>query len=111
MAQMAVQKVLDSGLDPTKSAANSPDTADVGNGHNTFLDLKNTAGSPVTVTIQSYTELDNGSIAPAATWTLAATTGVLKIPLRQQYDKGDGTGAQITYSSVTGVTSSLVRVQ
>lgn len=114
MAQMTVQYVLDSGLDPTKAAANLTDQADVGNGHNTFLDVKNTDANVKTITITGYAVADNGSVQASAVFTLAATTGVLKIPLRKSYDKGDGTGAQITYSGtggVTGVTSALVRVQ
>lgn len=110
MAQMTVQYILDSGVDPTKSAANLTDKADVGNGHNTFLDVVNTGGSAVTVTIQDFDVADNNDVMQSHVVTVAATTGKAKIPLRKSYDKGDGTGAQITYSSVTGVTSSLVRV-
>lgn len=109
MAQMTVQYILDSGVDPTKSAANSSDQADVGNGHNTFLDVVNAGGTSITVTIQAYGVADNGDVQAPHVVTVAATTGKAKIPLRKSYDKGDGTGAQITYSAVTSVTTSLVR--
>lgn len=110
MAQMTVQYVLDSGVDPVKSDANLSDTADVGNGHNTFLDVKNTGGSAITVTITDFNVGDNQDVQQAHVVTVAATTGTAKIPLRKSYDKGDGTGAQIAYSAVTGVTSALIRV-
>lgn len=109
MAQMTVQYILDSGVDPTKSAANSTDKADVGNGHNTFLDVLNGGGASITVSIQSFDVSDNLDVQGAHVVTIVAG-GKAKIPLRKSYDKGDGTGAQITYSAVTTVTSSLVRV-
>lgn len=109
MAQMSVQFIVDAGTDPTKSAANLTDKADVGSGHNTFLDVANGSGSSITVSIQDFEVADNGDTMQAHVVTIAAGAKA-KIPLRKSYDKGDGTGAQITYSAVTTVTSSLVRI-
>jgi hypothetical protein len=114
MAQMTVQLVVDAGTPPAFAAANLADTADVGNGHNTVLEVVNTDTNVKTVTITSYATLDNGDPAPSHAVAVPATTGKVRIPLRQSYNKGDGTGAQIAYSGtggVTGVTSALVRVQ
>lgn len=110
MAQMAVQLIVDAGTEPTYSAANLTDTADVGSGHNTVLSVKNGSASSITVSIASFAVNDNGDTMPAHVVTVAAG-GAAKIPLRKSYDKGDGTGAQITYSAVASVTSALMRVQ
>lgn len=111
MALMTLQTIVDAGTEPTYSAANLNDTTGtVGNGHNTFLSVKNGGGASITVTIATFGVNDNGDALPTHVVTVAAA-GAAKIPLRKSYDKGDGTGAQITYSAVTSVTSALVQVQ
>jgi len=108
MAQMAVQNIVAAGLVPVLSAANTNDTGVIGNGHNTFLYVKNGSGSSINVTISNYDTDPNGDAVPAHVVAVAAGASTF-IPLYKAYDKGDGTGAQILYSAVTTVTSGLIQ--
>lgn len=110
MAQMAVQKIVDSGTFPTLSAANSEDQAVIGNGQNSFLLIKNGSGASITATFAvPFAVNDNGDAIPAHVVTVAAGAEAT-VPLRKSYDYQDGTGAHVTYSAVTTVTSALVVV-
>jgi hypothetical protein len=111
MAQMAVQTVVDAGTAPTMSAANLTDQAVIGNGHNSFVVVTNGSGASITVTLAvPFAINDNGVAIPAYVVTVPAS-GTKWIPLRHSYDYQDGTGAHLTYSAVTSVTSALVTVQ
>jgi hypothetical protein len=108
MAAMVVQKLLEAGTNPVLSAANLTDTAPVNDGHSNILIVKNGSGSSVTVTLADFLSDDAGDANPSHVVTVAAAATAY-IPLHQSYDKGDGTGAQITYSAVTTVTSAVLK--
>lgn len=115
MAALTVQHIVDAATKPTFAAPTLTDTADYGNGHNTFLVYKNTDASNVkTVTITVPGNTAYGQPWPDPAPTVATVTGEIWIPLRREYD--DGTGANtvaITVSGtggVTGLTCALVRV-
>jgi hypothetical protein len=108
MAQMALQKIVPAGLSPVLSAANTNDAGIIGTGHNTFLYVKNGSGSSITVTVQNFDVEDTGDAVPNKVVTVLAGAQEF-VPLFKAYDKGDGTGAQFTYSAVTTVTSALVQ--
>jgi hypothetical protein len=108
---MTPQVVVDAGTAPTMSAANLTDYAVIGNGHNSFVRVLNGGGTSVTVTVAvPFATNDNGVAIPAYVVTVAAAAEKW-IPLRHSYDNMDGTGAHLTYSAITSVTSALVVVQ
>lgn len=110
MAQMTLQHIVDAGTFPTLSAANLTDYAVLGNGQNTFLLVKNGSGASITATLAvPFAVNDNGDAIPAHVVTVAAGAEAT-VPLRKSYDYQDGTGAHVTYSAVTTVTSALVVV-
>ena len=109
MAALTVYNIVDAGTKPTYSTPTASDTASIGSGHNTFLHYKNTSGSPVTVTVVHQGTTAYGVANPDNVLTLAATTGELMIPLRQQYDDGPG-NATVTTSAQTNVTVALIRL-
>jgi hypothetical protein len=108
---MTPQTVVDAGTVPALTAANTTDYAVIGNGHNSFLMVNNGSAASITATIAvPFAVNDNGDAIPAHVVTVAA--GAAKwIPLRHSYDNMDGTGAHVTYSLATSVTSALVVVQ
>ncbi|MFE0101156.1 hypothetical protein [Streptomyces sp. NPDC059009] len=114
MAALTTQNIVAAGTKPTFSAAALTDTAEVGNGHNTFIVYKNTDSNAKTITITVLGLTAYGEQQPDPALTLGATTGELWIPLRREYDQADGLGrASITVSGtggVTGVTVAVVRM-
>lgn len=111
MAALTTQNIVDAGTAPTfVAAAGGGDTAEVGNGVNTFLVVKNGGGSSITVTIAAPGTNSYGQANPDP--AISVANGAEKwIPLRKEYDALDGTGrAAITYSGVTSVTVSAVRM-
>ena len=111
MAALTTQNIVAAGTAPTFGAAASSDTAEVGNGVNTFVVYKNTNASTRTVTVTVPGNLSYGQASPDPTFTLGATTGELWIPLRKEYDAGDGSGrCTITLSATTNVTVAVVRM-
>lgn len=112
MAALLVQLIVDAGTDPTHSAATASDTAAIGSGHDTYVSYKNTDSNAKTITVVGQGTTEYGKALPSNAITLAATTGVVKIPLRKSYDDGSGS-ATITVTGtggVTGVTVALVRM-
>lgn len=111
MAVLSVQSLVNAGTAPTFSAPTTSDTARYGNGLNTFLVYKNTDSSTHTVTIVVPGNNSYGQPNPDPTYTVAATTGQVWIPLRRDYDDGNSTAsATVTLDAVTGVTVALVRL-
>lgn len=114
MAALSTQNVVDAGTAPTFGAAALSDTAEIGNGVNTYVHYKNTDSNAKTITITVPGNTSYGEPNPDPALTLGANTGELLIPLRKLYDAGDGTGrATLTVSGtggVTGVTVAVVRV-
>ena len=109
MAALTTQVITDNGFTPTYGAAAASDTADIGNGHNTFAVYKNASGSSVTVTAVVPGNTFFGTATADNVITVPATNGEKWIPLRKEYD--DGTGrATITTSAQTSVTVAIVRI-
>lgn len=115
MAALTVQTLVDAGTKPTFAAPTLTDTADLGNGKNTFLVYKNTDASNIkTVTITVPGNNSYGQANPDPAITVGTVTGEVWIPLRKEYDDLSGNNvAAITISGtggVTGLTCALVRV-
>ena len=106
MAALTVKHILDAGTSPATQNSTASDTADLGDGHNTWLEYTNTGGSDVTITITPVVTLSNGSLYPAKSWTVPATTGKIRIPLRKEYDNGEGAN-QVTVTAGSGYGANL----
>jgi hypothetical protein len=113
MAALTTQSIVYAGTRPTLGAAAASDTAEVGNGRNTFVVYRNVGAAAKTVTITlpatdtPYTEaaagtityaLGDGSVTPTEVW----------IPLHTDYAGADGRAA-LSISSATDVTVAVVR--
>ncbi|MEW2415288.1 hypothetical protein AB0953_16455 [Streptomyces sp. NPDC046866] len=104
MALLAQQVVAMTGLTPTYSAAAASTTVTCG--ERSFLHVKNTNGSSMTVTITATGRL-RGQLAADLVVTVPATTGdkmIGPLPAELFASTADGVSASITYSSTTGVT-------
>jgi hypothetical protein len=111
MAALSTQNIVNAGTKPTFGAAATSDTAEVGSGTNSFIVYKNTNVATRTVTITAPGNNAYGQANPDPVLTLGATTGELWIPLRKEYDAGDGTGrAALALSDATDVTVAVVRM-
>lgn len=111
MAALTTQNIVNAGTAPTFVAASTSDTAEVGNGTNTFAVYKNTDASTEVITVVVPGTNSYGQANPDPALTIAATTGELWIPLRKEYDAADGTGrCTITMASATGITVAIVRM-
>lgn len=111
MAALTTQKLVDAGTAPTFGAAAASDTAEVGNGANTFVVYKNGGGAPITVTITVPGSTTYGQPMPDPVITVA--NGAEKwIPLRKEYaDSAAGVGrCTLATSSQTSVTVAVVQV-
>ena len=103
MPLLAQQAVALSGLTPSYSAAAASTTVTCG--ERSFLHVKNTAGSSMTVTLTTTARV-RGQLAADVVVTVPATTGDKLIgPITSELFAGasDGTCA-VTYSSTTNVT-------
>lgn len=111
MTALTTFLMVDAGTAPTLVAASVSDTAEVGNGLDTFLEYVNT-GTQKTVTITVPGLTSYGQPTPDPALTLLATTGRLRIPLRKAYDQADGTGRCIITMTpdATGVTVAVNRM-
>lgn len=109
MAALTTQNIVNAGTAPTFGAAAASDTAEVGNGTNTFAVYK-TAGTSTNVTITVPGNNSYGQANPDPVIALGATAEAW-IPLRKEFDAGDGTGrCTITTSAQTNVTVAIVRM-
>lgn len=104
MALLAQQVIARSGLTPTYSAAAASTTVTCGD--RSFLHVKNTNASSMTVTITATAQVDGQAVADLVV-TVPATTGdkmIGPISNRLFASTSDGVSASITYSSTTSVT-------
>lgn len=111
MAALTVQHLSVAGTAPTFGTPTTSDTAPVGNGSNTFAVYRNTDTSSHTVTL-AYTPgttSDYGATITNPTFTVAATSGEVWIPLRKSADNGTGS-ATLTLDAVTGMKVAIVQV-
>jgi flagellar hook assembly protein FlgD len=97
------------GASPAFVAAAASDTADVGNGKNTFVEYRNTDTNAKTVTLTLPGTDDYGVAIPDVVYTLAANTGVAMIPLLVAA-RGDDGRATLSVTGTGGVTGVTVRV-
>jgi hypothetical protein len=98
------------GTAPTFGEAAASDTAEIGNGHNTFVVYRNGNASSRTVDVVAPGNLDYGPPKPDPSYTLPGN-GELWIPLRKDYDPGDGTGrATLNLDVTTDVEVAVVRM-
>lgn len=111
MAALTTQNIVDAGTAPTFGNSSASDTAEIGNGHNTFVVYKNTGGSASVVTITVLGNTSYGQPTPDPAITVPATTGEKWIPLRKAYDQGDGTGRAILSATNSGATLQVAVVR
>lgn len=94
------------------SAAGTSHTAAIGGGKR-FLVVENVNAATRTVTIVVPGTTAYGQPNPDVAYTVAATTGVLWIPLLKEYDSGTaGTpgSAEITLSAAAGISAKVVEL-
>lgn len=111
MAALATQNLVDAGTAPTFGAVAATDTAEVGNGRNTFAVYKNGSGSSINVTITVPGNTSYGQPNPDP--VIAVGAGAEKwIPLRKEYgDPNAGIGrCSLATSSQASVTVAVVQV-
>lgn len=95
------------GAPPTFNAAAASDEAATGTGRT--LIVRNTDTVAHTVTVATPGSLPTGDDYPDKTYSLAANTGEVWIPLLGIYrDPSDGL-AHISYDATTGVTRAVIR--
>lgn len=120
MAALSTQELVDAGTAPTLSgAASTSDTAEVGNGHNTFLVVTNGDAAAHVVKIVAPGNTNYGQPNPDPAITVAAS-GTAWIPLRKEYADAANAGvgrctvntfaADGTTADATSVTVAVVRV-
>jgi hypothetical protein len=113
MANLTTQTISRAGIGPTFAAAaggGDTFTPDV----DTFIEVKNAAGSPITVTVVTpRTDPESGQAIADVSVSVPATTGDRMIgpfPAHSFADPTDGL-ADITYSSATSVTVAVFKLQ
>jgi hypothetical protein len=112
MAALSTQNIVNAGTKPTLAAAAASDTAEIGNGRNTFIVYKNTDSNAKTVTVTAPGNTEYGQPYPDPAIALPITNGEIWIPLRKEYDDGTGraTLSVTGTGGVTGVTVAVVRM-
>lgn len=99
MADLSTNLIVDAGTKPTFVAATASDTGVIGSGHNTFAVYRNGSASSKTVTVIAPGTTDYGQLNPDPAIVIAASAEAW-IPLRGDYDPGDGTArATLTTSA------------
>lgn len=113
MAALTTQKVVDAGTAPTFGNSSASDTAEVGNGRNTFLVYKNTGGSPAVITLVAPGTNAYGQANPDPQVTVPATNGEKWIPLRREYVDNTvaGVGRCTVQATNSGATLQVAVVQ
>lgn len=111
MAALTTQNIVAAGTAPTFVNSSASDTAEVGNGVNTFVVYKNTGGSDAVVTITAPGNTSYGEPNPDPAITVVATTGEAWIPLRKEYDAGDGSGRCTITATNSGATLKVAVVR
>lgn len=113
MAALTTNLIVNAGTKPTFVAAALSDSAEIGNGGNTFAVYRNTdATNAKTVTVTVPGNTSYGVAYPTLVANLIAVTGEAWIPLRTIFDDGTGraTLAVGGTGGATGVTVSVVRI-
>lgn len=109
MAALTTQTISDAGTVITYALAGATDTAQVGNGLNTFLILKNGSAGSVTYTIAVPGNTFFGQAKQDNAIVVAA--GVTKmVPLRKEYADETGRATITTTSPAASVEIAVVRI-
>lgn len=108
MAAYTYQSIVGAGTAPTLTTPTTSDTVQPDD--RGWLEFRNTNASPRTITIAAGPQHDFApGTMPDFTWTLAATTGEVRIPCLQKYaDQATGI-ITVTIDATAGVTSAAVR--
>lgn len=114
MAILTTQKIVNAGTAPNFAldTLGTTNTAEVGNGKNNFLVVKNGSGSSVTLTVVVVGNTSYGQPEPDPTFTVAAA-GEVWVPLRKEYADASGAGVgrcTVTLSAATSVTGAVVQM-
>lgn len=107
MAEITPHTLVKAGTKPTYNNAAAGDTAKCGSGY--FLIVKNGSGSPITLGITVPGNNEYGEANPDPSWTVAATTGEVWIPLLEAYRDPADNLAHLTYSATTTVTRAVIK--
>ncbi len=111
MATLTKQTITRTGLSPTyASAAGGGDKFVPGD--DTFLNVRNASGAPITVTVVTPGAVEGQAIADL-TFSVPATTGNIMVgpfPLALFANSADDNLAAITYSGVTSLTIAAVKL-
>jgi hypothetical protein len=107
MAQIPTFTITNAGGAPTFATAAAGDTAAIGTGIE--LEVRNGAGSSITVTIAAVGLLDSGDNYPNKVYTVPAG-GEARIPLTSpNYRSNTDQLAHLTWSSTTSVTRAVTK--
>lgn len=113
MANLVTQQITPAGLAPTYAAAAAGGDK-IAPGPNVFLHVKNTGGSPATVTVDDPNSVGPSGAAqynPDLSVSVPATTGDRMIgPLGSRFQASTDGLVAITYSGVTGVTVAAIAI-
>jgi hypothetical protein len=113
MADLTTQKVVDAGTAPDfgLDTVGTSNTAEVGNGHNTFVVVRNGSGASVNVGITVPGNTSYGQPTPDPTFAVAAGDEVW-LPLRKEYVDSANAGVgrcTVTVSLATSVTAAVIQ--
>lgn len=120
MAALTTQKLVDAGTAPSLTgSASTSDTAEVGNGKNTFLYVENTDSASHVIKIVAPGNTAYGVANPDPSFTVAASAKAW-IPLRREYVDAAVAGvgrctvqafaADGTTANATGVKYAVIQV-
>jgi hypothetical protein len=118
MAALTTQTLVNAGTAPTLGAKALSDTAEVGNGHNTFLRVRNSDAEAKVITVVVPGNTTYGAANPDPTYNLGVgnvTPTEVWIPLRKEYADPAVAGqgrctVTISTGTATGVTVAVVKV-
>lgn len=102
MAALTTQELVNAGTAPTFGDGSASDTAEVGNGHNTFAVFRNVAATPLTVTVVVPGNTSYGEANPDPDYSLAdgsTTPTEVWVPLRKEY--ADAANAGVGRCTIT----------
>ena len=109
MAALTTKVLSDDGSAPVLATPTASDTAQVGNGHNTFLYVSNTGGSAASATITPPGTTTYGVALPAK--TVSVPGGEAKyIPLRREYADETGRATIAFTGTLADLKVAVVRV-
>lgn len=111
MALLAFQTIPRAGITPSFTAVNASDTITAaGGGAVILLRVKNTSGSPSTVTLTDAGSTPAGSVATNPTVNVPATTGDVTIYIDPDLVNTSTGLITVSYAPTTSVTAALLTV-